>query len=733
MRFRVPSLFVLMLCCGVHAADAAVIAPAASAVQGDTEAVIEADSLSGQRDRQIEATGDATLRKDGKLIRADRLLYTPTDREVDAQGGVVLEQQQGDKVSGPHLHLNMETGRGEMEQPQFRFQGSFGRASATTMEIMDKQHYTLNDAKYTTCPAGNDDWQLKMGSLQLDRAEQIGTARDASVAFKGVPFIYTPWMDFPLDDHRTSGFLSPTYGATSNSGLDFSLPYYWNIAPNADATFVPRMMSKRGVQLSNEFRYLGAGYGGELHADVLPNDRIANVNREHYAITFNESISAGASGYLDYNHVNDDAYFRDGLGTPGVLNSAAQVNLMQQGGMNLNTDGWNSAVRVQRYQTLQDPLAPIVAPYARMPQITTSTARDVSDVSLAFSGEYVEFNHPSLVSGTRLVLNPSVSYPLVFEPAFYVTPKLVLNSSQYIMGANNTAGLPNASRTLPLFSVDSGMFFERDSHMFGGDYIQTLEPRAYYVYVPYQNQDLLPNFDSALADFNLTQMFTENRFAGNDRIGDANQVTLATTSRLIADSNGAERLRVTLGERFSFSTPQVNLVTPNANTGKSDVLLAVGGGVGKTLSFDSLIDFDPNQSRTQQYNWAAYYRPEPGKSLNLGYQFQSDAIQQVDISGQWPLSQHWGSVAKLNYSFFDKRIVNSIAGLEYNEACWTVRLVAQFTTTATLQSSTGFFVVLDLNNFMQAGLDPNATLKQNIPGYIKTNTNPVNPPSVVIP
>ncbi len=739
MRFRVLFFIISISCCVASGAYAATAVSAVSSVAG--EAVIEADSLVGQKDRQLEATGDATLRKDGKLIRADKLLYLPNTREVDAEGAVVLEQVQGDKVSGPHLHMDMESGLGKMEQPQFQFQGAFGRADADTMEVQDKQHYSLSNAMYTTCPAGNDDWRLNMGSLQLDRAEQIGTARDASVEFMGVPFIYTPWMDFPLDDHRTSGFLSPTYGATSNSGLDFSLPYYWNIAPNMDATIIPRVMTKRGEQLNNEFRYMGAGYAGELHADVLANDRIANLSREHYSAKYSESIVTGVIGNIDYNHVTDDAYYRDGLGAPGLVNSASQVNLMQQAWISANADGWNSTVRVQRFQTLQDPLAPIVAPYARLPQITTTTSQSVSDFNVAFTGDYTDFSHPALVSGTRLVLNPSVSYPLVNDPSFYVTPKLTLNSTQYVMGANNNAAglanmgltnvtmLPNASRNMPLFSLDSGMFFDRDAKVLGNDYIQTLEPRAYYVYVPYRNQNTLPNFDSALADFNMTTMFTENRFAGYDRIGDADQITLATTTRLLAQDNGAERLRVMLGERFSFITPQVNLATPAATTGKSDILLGVGGGAGKTLYFDSLIDYDPNQSRTQQYSWTMRYRPEPGKTLNLGYQFQSNVTQQVDFSEQWPISQRWGTVAKMNYSFLDKRIVNSIAGVEYNEACWTLRFVAQYTTTATLQATTGLFLVLDLNNFMQAGVDPTATLKQYIPGYTKTNTSPATPPA----
>lgn len=727
MRFRVYPLVLSLSYCILPVCLAAAVVPVPPVVE--TETILEADRLVGQRNRQMEASGDATLRQDGKLIRADKITYTPADREVEAHGDVVLEQQ-NDRISGPHLHMNMVTGQGVVEQPQFHFQENSGRAAAASMIIKDKQHYELRDATYTTCPAGNDDWRLNMDRLEINRADAIGTAHATSVEFKGIPFLYTPWMNFPLNDHRKSGLLAPTYGSTSKGGVDFTLPYYWNIAPQMDATIAPRLMLKRGVQLNNEFRYMGAGYSGEWHGDVLPNDQLLKRNRAHLSARHAQNIGGGFSGFVNFNRVTDDAYFRD-LGT--AVNSSAQVNLLQEGGISLNDSGWNSTLRVQRYQTLQDPAAPIVAPYARMPQITTSVARMWGDASLSMGAEYVEFSHPTLLNGKRLVFNPSVSYALVSEPSVYVTPKLALHSTHYTMGANNAAGIPNANRSLPLLSLDSGVSFERDANFFGGDYLQTFEPRAFYVYVPYRNQSSLPNFDTAQADFSFTQMFTENRFFGNDRIGDANQVTLATTTRILTTNEGEEHFKVTLGERFSFISPQVNLLTPAGSTSKSDILLAVGGRLSKTLSLESETDFDPNRSKTQRYGWIAHYKPEPGKTINFGYRFQRNTVRQADISGQWPLSSRWSSVARMNYSFQDKRILDSIAGLEYNQACWSLRLVAQHYTTATLQSNTGFFLQLELNDLMQVGSDPLMLLKQNVPGYTKTKHNPAPSSALVTP
>ena len=360
--------------------------------------------------------------------------------------------------------------------------------------------------------------------------------------------------------------------------------------------------------------------------------------------------------------------------------------------------------------------------------MTLNANKNRSGANLAFAGEFVDFRHSTLPNGRRLVLNPSVSYPLLNDPAFYVTPKLGLHSTQYVMGANNTAALANTSRTLPILSLDSGMVLEREWTWFGSEYVQTLEPRAFYVRIPYKDQDLLPNFDSAQADFSFTQMFTENRFFGSDRIGDANHVTLAMTSRLLEQGNGTERLKVMLGERFSFTTPRVNLVAPATTLNKSDILLAATGRVTDAWSLDSEFQFDPNQSHTQRYNIAAHYRPEAGKALNLGYRFMRNALRQVDVSAQWPLFSRWHGVGRWNYSLQDDRILEEMVGLEYNQSCWTLRLVVQRFATSTQQSNESYFVQLELNDMVKMGSDPLSLLSQSVPGYTKLNDKPASNP-----
>ncbi len=732
MRFRLKPVVISLLCAfaqnAVASADSIELRldktfMAMEEPSQETPAFVEADRLEGKPNDQIEATGNAILRKRGQSIRADRLLYSQGSRDLEAEGSVVVDQG-GNTMSGPHLNLNLDTNIGAMERPKFYLIENDARGTAEVIHFQGKLHSQLDNATYTTCPAGNQDWLLHMSGLELDRERQIGVARNAWVQFKGVPILYSPWMDFPLNDQRKSGFLAPVLGSTSQGGSELTLPYYWNIAPNRDATIAPRVIAKRGVQLNNEFRYLEPGYAGELNVDLLPNDILTKRNRMRLGAQHSQNLAESLSGYLNLNRVSDDNYYRD---LSSSVNATSQVHLLQEGVINYSGGGWwNAALRVQRYQTLQDPAAPVVTPYKRLPQLTLSGSQNYSNIDVAFNGEFVDFAHPTMLNGKRLVLNPSVSYPLIHDQAFYLTPRLAIHSTHYALGANNATALPNTSRTLPMLSVDSGMALERDWDIFGGSYLHTLEPRVFYVYVPYQDQSRLPNFDSAQADFSFTQMFTENRFFGSDRVGDANHVTLALSSRLLEQSNGMERLRLTVGERFSFASPQVNLVTPAATTNKSDILVGASGRVTDAWMLDSEFQLDPNQSHTQRYNFAAQYHPEAGKVLNLGYRFARGTLRQTDISAQWPLSGRWHAVGRWNYSLQDARLLEAIGGLEYNQSCWTVRFVAQRITVGAQQANTGVFVQLELNDFVKVGADPLDILKQSVTGYTKLNERSVD-------
>ena len=774
MRFCLKPVVLALLCAFAYPAVAAESrAPSATMPEPPEEPVfVEADKLTGDKQDQVEATGNAILLKSNQRVSADRLQYDQETSDVDGLGSVVVEQE-GSTMSGPHLKLNLDTNVGFMEQPLFYLKENDGRGSGDMLHMHDKQHYTLDRATYTTCPAGNQDWLMKMSSLEIDREEQVGVARNARVEFMGVPILYSPWMDFPLNSQRKSGFLAPVIGGTNKGGTEVTIPYYLNIAPNLDATFSPRIMTKRGLMLNNEFRYLEPNFAGELNVDVLPGDAISKSNRARFGLKHSQLLGGGFSGQINFNRVSDNAYYRD---LSSAINTTSQVNLLQDASVTYGAGWWSSTARLQRYQTLQDPAAPIGVPYARLPQLTVNAAQKYAGATVSFAGEYTSFSHPTALNGQRLVFNPSVSYPLVSAPAYFITPKFSLHSASYAMGSNNTTALQNVTRILPVLSVDTGAVFERDISLLGKSYLNTLEPRAFYVYIPYKNQDRLPVFDTAQAPFSYAQMFAENRFYGNDRIGDANQVTLAVISRFLGQDDGTEHLRLMVGERFSLSAPQVNLVAPTTTTNKSDILLGASGRVTAAWSFDSELQYSPSLSRVQHYNLMARYRPESGKVLNLGFRYIGDSLgalipgvvtatgtaaingviyptfnglpfttlggnsysvaspglRQINISGQWPLSNRWHAVGQWNYSFLDKRLLSGIAGLEYNQDCWMLRLVAHSFTIGTNQTSTGIFLQLELNELLKVGSDPLTLLKQSVPGYTKLNDKPASKPSSVL-
>lgn len=698
-----------------------------------TPIFLYADQIEGVKDKQIEAAGHVEMRRLGQRVWADYLLYLQETQELHAKGSVRV-QQDNNVLQGPEAHFNLEQGSGDIPKPVFFLGENSSHGRADSLHITNRQNYTLKQASYTTCAIDKEDWLLQAGSLNIDQNTQIGEANDVTVRWKDIPLLYTPWLDFPINDQRKSGFLSPVFGATTKGGSELTIPYYWNLSPNMDATLAPRIMVKRGLLLKNEFRYLQPGYAGEAHLDVMPNDRITGLLRSRLALRHQQQLTTGLTGSLNYHHVSDDAYFRD---LSDTANTASQINMLREGMLSYTPGSWwDAQIRVQRFQTLQDPAAPVAVPYYRTPQLNLNARQPIEHGMLRFSGEFVDFSHPSAINGRRLVLYPTFSYPLSTLPGLHVTPKIGWHATSYALGINNNAQLPaNATRTLPILSLDSRMEFERDAELLGQGFIQTLEPRAYFVYIPYRNQNSLPLFDTAQSGFNFTQIFSENRFVGSDRIGDANQVTAALASRLIDPVNGEERAQLIMGQRFSYITPQVNLNIPAATTSKSDMLLGLSVHPERAWSVDALAQYNPSLTQTELFNLSARYQPEPGKVLNMGYRYMrstlnlpGNAINHLNLSAQWPLMGRWNSVFRTNYSLQEKRLVESLFGLEYNQDCWTVRLVAQRFAIATQQASTGFFLQLELNGLLKVGPDPLLALKQGIPGYTKMNQPPADKP-----
>jgi LPS-assembly protein len=675
---------------------------------------VDADRIRGRQEREIEASGNVRLRRTGEAVFADYLRYDFATQEVVARGNLRFERE-GVVVTGVGLRYNLVDSTGEIEEVDYFLTEIGAHGEADRLIAQGKTRARVENATYTNCEVGEEDWYIRARTIDLDRTRDVGVARNASVRFKGVPILYSPYLDFSLSGGRKSGFLPPSIGQTAQTGFDFTQPYYFNIAPNYDATFEPRYMARRGVQLGGEFRYLKPSLDGDVQAQYLENDRVRQETRYAFNLRHNQKFGQNTTGYVRYLGVSDDFYFTD---LSNQIAATSLTNLPREAGLSYDGSWWNLSGRVQDFQTLQDPLSPIVPPYARLPQISLVATRPTPlGLDLKVEGELVDFDHPTLVTARRDILYPALSLPLRTS-FFYVTPKVGYHYTRYTFDSQPESG---ATRELPIFSVDSAITFEREASFFGGNFIQTLEPRLYYVYIPFEDQDDLPVFDTSVADFNLASIFTENQFTGGDRINDADQLTAAISTSLLEPRNGSERVRFTLGQRYYFAPQLVTLNTPPRESNRSDVLLQAEGFLTQSWRFVSFVQYGAADDQLQRNNHALQYRPEPGKVANVAYRFFRDQQEQVDVSGQWPLTSKLSGLFRWNYSVRDDKLLEGLAGLEYNAGCWTTRLVATRFVTSEIDYSESFFIQLELNGVSRLGLNPLDTLRRNIEGYTKGN------------
>lgn len=699
---------------------------------------IEADRIQGHDDRETEAEGKARLRKRGQAFFADWMRYDKPEDLLNARGNVRIEQG-GDVIEGDRLRYHLGTDRGYMDRPNYLMtpvpvvSGTTAspafrpdvdaRGSADKLLFEGPRLYRVENGSYTTCGPGSDDWYIRAKELEIDKNRDIGTARDASIVFMDRTIFYSPYLSFSLHQQRKSGVLTPHYGSSSTSGAELTVPYYWNIAPNRDATFYPRYMTKRGLQLGTEFRYLEPSYRGDARIEYLPSDQQISRDRHAYFYKHQQSFASGWSGWLNLNRVSDGRYFTD-LSTLVAVTSQSTLpseGSLSRGGTWANGGTYGFSIMAQRWQTLQsDVLAPITPPYNRQPQVSlVAQHSNLGYADFDLLSSFVDFGHPTLVSGRRAVAYPSFSVPLQTSYA-YLTPKLGAHITRYAMGDNNAAGLPNATRTLPIASAESGLVLERDTRYGGMPFIQTLEPKLYYVYIPFRDQSRLPNFDSGLQDVSFATIFSENQFSGNDRINDANQMTFGVTSRLIHPDSGVERLRVGLAQRYYFQGQQVSLpgVAPRSSqSSSSDLLAALSGTIAQHWTAEGGWQYNTDLGQTQRLNVGTRYQPAQGKVLNLAYRNTINSVKQTDMSFQWPVGAQWTAVGRWNWSIRDGRTLEALGGMEYNGGCWALRVVAHRFATATQAASTSLFVQLELNGISRIGSNPLDVIRRNVTGY----------------
>jgi LPS-assembly protein len=672
-----------------------------------------AERLTGRPDREIILERDAEVSRGGTTLNADRADYDVVEDRVRASGNIRLKRF-NDRFTGDDLNLKLDTGEGYIENPTYHLElrNAQGRADRIDFEAQDRA--VVQNGTYSTCEGPDPDWYLSSGTISLDSGRDIGTAQKAVLYFKGVPLLASPYMTFPLSEARKTGFLPPSIGTSNKGGLEVSTPYYINIAPNRDLTLYPRAISRRGLQLGAHARYLGETYSGQTRVEGIMNDRPTGDSRGALSLLHSQTLAPSLSFNANVNVASDDEYPND---FPHSITNSRQRLLPRDLSLTYARPYWSLSARASGYQVLQDPIVPIGRPYDRLPQISLNAARqEVGGFDLGMGSDFTRFYHPDLVRGDRSVINPRLSYPIL-APGYFITPRLSLHASSY-----NLTNLPpgqqsTLTRTLPTFSLDTGLVFEREASFLGREATQTLEPRLFYVYTPYKDQSKFPLFDTALAEFSFAQIFSENRYVGNDRISDANQLTAAVVSRFI-EENGFERVRFALGQRFYFNQQQVANVNGTSAENKSDLLAAVSGQVTQALALDAGVQYSQSLKQTNASSFGVRWTPAPQKVLNLQYRRDvPTGVDLVDFSTQWPIAKRLYGVGRVNYSLLEKKVSESLVGLEWKDDCWIFRVVAQRTPTATSVATSSLFFQLELNGLSSLGSNPSNALRNNVPGY----------------
>ena len=689
---------------------------------------VQAEEIGGRPDREITLERNVEVVRAQTRITADSACFKQVENEVSAKGNVRMWRF-GDQYKGDEMQLNLSTGKGFVLHPQYKMELNNAQGQAERLDFISDEEAIVTDGTYSTCEGPNPDWYLKSSTLRLDAGRDVGVAGKTIVYFKGVPIVGTPAMSFSLSGARRSGWLPIIPGLGAQGRAEIVFPYYFNIAPNRDLTLYPRLMLDRGLQVGATGRYMGetegGSYLGQTHAELLLNDRKTETNRWLVKSVHNQSLSKSWSYGWNINAASDDDYPSD---FSKSIASSAERQMLRELRTDLYGKYWNLSARLQNYQVLQDPAAAtdpsltVARPYDRLPEVLFHAGRyDVKGFDWSLDAEVTRFSHPDLPNGNRAVLIPQLSYPIV-RPGYHITPKLMLHSTAYQLDAAPAGQSRSLNRTLPTVSVDSGLVFERKSTLLGGDMTQTLEPRLFYVYTPFKDQSQFPNFDAAEASFNFAQIFNENRFIGQDRIADANQITAAVVSRFL-ESNGAERLRVSLGQRFYLSEQRVQLLAgAPRDESRSDALAAASGRISENWAFDSAIQYNARASSVVNSNYSVQWQPGDKKVINAGYRFVRDSFKNLELSSQWPLSQRLYGVGRVSYSLQDSKILESLIGLEYKADCWVFRMGAQRFVTTARRTSTPIFFELELNGLSRLGTgNPLESFYKSIPGYARLN------------
>lgn len=662
-----------------------------------------------------EVSGDLRVVHGNRVLTGERARITP--ERIEISGRVVYEGPEA-RVYGQDAILDQRDESVRFGEAGFEIPSRPARGSGQDIFISgSERRLSLSSFFFTTCPDGDRSWHLDGSEIELDFEQGFGRARAMRLEFKGVPILYAPYFTFPIDDRRKSGFLTPNFAERDRTGLDISVPYYLNVAPNFDVTLEPRYMSRRGVQLNTEMRYLLPRSEGLIEWSFLPHDDEASrprryINLQHEAAFANRLVvTAGIE------QVSDDAYFED-LGSS--LSATSQIYLDRFIDVSYATPYWSLLSRFQNHQTIDTTIDPALRPYRRVPQMLFEGRWAQGLVGFDSRAELVNFDRDVGVTGWRFDAEQEVSLRLA-RPGMYLTPAVGLRQTTYRLDG---AADESLSRTLPIASVDTGFTLERSAGR-TGRWLQTLEPRLLYVHVPFKEQSDLPVFDTILPDFNLVQLFRKYQFVGPDRISDTDQLSFGVTTRLIEERTGVQRLAATVGQTRYLSTQSVSLpgMTPiDANA--SDYVAEFSIGLSDAWNLDLGYQWNSDTERTARTETRFEYRPSEDRLFGFAYRYRRNVIEQGDFSLVWPVADRWRLITRYSYSFLERAPLEQFFGWEYDACCWRLRVVGRrYVSRRTGESDSSIAVQLELKGFSQRVPSPEELLDRGILGYRSTGAS----------
>jgi LPS-assembly protein len=706
-----------------------------------------AEHIEGSVEEKLSLRGQAQLRQAGTSLSAAQIDYQHQNEELFARGQVRLAKS-GTIVQGPELRLKLDTQIGVMEDAGIAIPALGGFGTARRIEFDGPGKVNLLQAMFTTCRPDEAGWTLQADKLRLDQDSEQGQAEQARLIFQGVAAPTIPRLSFPLSDTRRSGWLPPTMGVTSRTGADLSMPYYVNIASNRDLTLYPRLSVLRGVSIGAWGRYLEPRAQGELRLELNPQDLKTGDARYYWSSLHRFQNLAGWSGQWDVRGVSDDQYLVDY--SRNILGSSLRsIPRAFNASRSFGDVGFTASATT--YQNVLD--ARTSPPYEAVPRLewrwhrfSDRQANQWAEQYLDMGGtlELARFRRPLLdsIEGWRTVINPSLQMPWR-QPWGYITPSIALHAADYRFvpsEALRRSGLSPeildraaAQRVLPQISIDSGLFLERRVARLDG-LEQTLEPRLFYLYVPYRDQKHLPIYDTAVADISYAQLFAENRFVGHDRIADANQVTFALSSRLLRSDTGRELFRAAAALRHHLTEPRLQIAgQPQLTDPQSDLLMVASGKPLAAWSLDGGVQVGLSRSNLARAYLGTRYQPDEVRLANVQMRFIENQVGQIDASWRWPLGASWSLLGRSNYSFqrkvlnpvtlqtIDARpgVIEGLLGAERKADCWAFLAVLQRYVTGPELFNTAVFVQLELNGLGGIGNNPFDILRRGIPGYTR--------------